>query len=95
MLGRLAVITLCISIAGPAGARAQAPTTAAVQVEPRDAIKDGIGKGALAGAAGMLALWTAARGSCGTGCEDDSPAGAAVVVGAYGAAIVIGGFSAR
>lgn len=97
MMGRLAVITICLSTAGAEGAMAQQPTTASTppQVESRDSIKDGMGKGALAGAAGMLALWTAARRSCGTGCEDDSPAGAAVIVGAYGAALgsVVGLFA--
>lgn len=89
MTRRLAVTTLGLLMAGAASAGAQPPAVGPVpaQIEPRDSIKDGAGKGALAGAAGMVALWAAAANSCGKGCENDAPAAAALVVGAYGAAI--------
>lgn len=71
------------------------PAPMQVPAEPRDSLIDGMGKGALAGAGGMLALWTAAERSCGIGCERSGPAGASVLVGGFGAAIgsVVGLFA--
>lgn len=53
-----------------------------------DPVKDGIQRGALAGAGGLLALINVYHKSCGTGCESGANAPAmALAVGAFGAGV--------
>lgn len=53
-----------------------------------DPVKDGIRRGALAGAGGLLALINVYHKSCGTGCESGANAPAmALAVGAFGAGV--------
>lgn len=50
-----------------------------------DPVKDGIQRGVLAGAGGLLAFIQMGNNSCGTGCENDMPGAAILLVGALGA----------
>lgn len=52
-----------------------------------DPVKDGIQRGALAGAGGLLAWLQTASNSCRTGCENDMPAWGPLAVGALGAGV--------
>ena len=52
-----------------------------------DPVKDGVGRGALVGAGGFVALLQMTVNNCGTGCENDMPQAAALAVAALGAGV--------
>lgn len=88
MTAWLAVSGLVLGLACPARVLAQPPAAVPpAGAETRDSVRDGVWKGALAGAGGMLALWGAAAKSCGTGCERSDTPAATAVIAVFGAAV--------
>jgi hypothetical protein len=63
------------------------PKSLIATVATHDPVRDGIGRGALAGAGGLVALLLLSNESCGIGCENDMPTAMTLVAGAVGAGV--------